>query len=151
MAPADVIAERRPARVLAIDDSDDEYDLIALALARVPVPIELRRARDGVEALDLLRAAVAEGTPLPELILLDLNMPRMTGFELLEQAKADPALRHLPVVVLSTSSAPADVVRSYRLCAASYVVKPIVFADLVTMLTKLVDYWFRLVKLPGRG
>jgi two-component system cell cycle response regulator len=113
---------------------------------------ELRFVRNGVELLAYLRrrAAFAEPSesPRPGLILLDLNMPCMDGREALREIKADPELRPIPVVVLTTSRAPEDVTRCYELGAASYIVKPVTFEALVKVMDALSTYWLRVVSLP---
>jgi CheY-like chemotaxis protein len=90
-------------------------------------------------------------TPLPNLILLDLNMPRKDGREALREIKANPKLRHIPVVVLTTSSSDGDVFRSYDIGANSYITKPVTFDSLVDLLNTLGKYWFSVVRLPHEG
>jgi CheY-like chemotaxis protein len=89
--------------------------------------------------------------PRPDLILLDLNMPRKDGREALHEIKADPALRRIPVVVLTTSKTEQDVLRSYDLGANSYITKPVTFDSLVEVVRTLGQYWFEIVELPGDG
>ena len=105
-------------------------------------------ARDGVEALELLQAG-PEMDYRPDLILLDINMPRMNGLELLNVLKTDPALRTIPVVVLTTSSAEEDILRSYQSHASSYVVKPIDFEQFFSAIQALGRYMLTIVRLPG--
>ena len=113
----------------------------------------LRFVADGVELLDYLRRrgayADAESAPWPGVILLDLNMPRMDGREALEEIKRDPQLRRIPVVVMTTSAAEEDILRSYDLGAASFITKPITFEGLVAVMRGLGAYWIELVQLPS--
>jgi len=89
-----------------------------------------------------------KGTPLPGLILLDLNMPRKDGREALAEVKSDPNLRHIPIVVMTTSNAETDVVRSYDLGVNSFITKPVTFSGLVDVMRSLANYWFKIVRLP---
>lgn len=134
--------------VMADDDKDDQ--LLAIdAFESAKLTNELHTVDDGVELLKFLRR---EGeyadAPRPGLVLLDLNMPRMDGREALEQIKADPDLRRIPVVVLTTSKAEADLVRSYDLGAASFITKPVTFPGLVEVIRSLGRYWLEIVEVP---
>lgn len=112
--------------ILVVDDDDADTLMIEEALATAQVPPVTQRARDGREALDLLRSAPGEPAEgLPDLILLDLNMPRMGGLQLLEEIKVDPQLQAIPVVVLTTSDAHPDILASYRHHASAFVTKPL--------------------------
>jgi two-component system, chemotaxis family, response regulator Rcp1 len=107
--------------------------------------------KDGVEAMQFLRREGEYGdAPAPDLILLDLNLPRMSGREVLEQVKEDPGLRRIPVVVLTTSEAEEDVVRSYELHANAYVRKPVDFDQFTEVVRLIEDFWFTVVKLPPK-
>lgn len=146
-------ATRGPITILYADDDPDDRMLARDALAESRLANRLEMVEDGAELLAYLhregRFADPALSPRPGLILLDLNMPRMGGREALEQIKTDPDLRRIPVVVLTTSNAETDIVRSYDLGAASYVVKPITFDGLVSILRDLGRYWFEVVALPG--
>ena len=96
-------------------------------------------------------AAGSEAAPAPGIILLDLNMPKLDGREALAEIKADPALRPIPIVVLTTSSAGADVLRSYELGVNSFITKPVTFAGLVEVMQAFSRYWFEIVELPARA
>lgn len=109
-----------PVSVLLVEDNPDHATLAKLVISRLDEVREVRVASDGVQALELLRLG-----PLPDLILLDLRLPRLDGFSVLERLRDDPALRHLPVVVLSTSPAEIDRVRSATLGATAYLRKPL--------------------------
>jgi two-component system, response regulator len=137
--------------LLAEDDADDRL-LVKEALAEGRVVNDLRYVEDGEELLDYLRRqgryADPETSPRPGLVLLDLNMPRKDGREALREIKSDPALRAIPVVVLTTSRAEEEVYRSYDLGASSFIAKPVSFEGLVEVMRGLGRYWFEIVDLP---
>ena len=137
--------------LMADDDSDDR--LLALeAMHESRVLNELHFVEDGVQLLDYLRGKedFRDRTlyPMPGLILLDLNMPKMDGREALAEIKADPRLRRIPVVILTTSKAEEDMVKGYDLGAASYITKPVTFDALVELMRTLGKYWVEFVELP---
>jgi CheY-like chemotaxis protein len=138
--------------LLAEDDADDRL-LIKEALAEGRVLNELRAVEDGEELLDYLRRqgryADPETSPRPGLVLLDLNMPRKDGREALREIKADPDLKRIPVVVMTTSKAEEDIVRSYDLGASSYITKPVTFERLVELMKVMGRYWIEFVELPS--
>lgn len=127
----------RPERFLLIDDNLHDQVLAREAFEELCPDCHLTVASDGPEALTLLRAA----TELPEVILLDVNMPRMNGFEVLQALKADPRLRLIPVVMLSTSSAGADITEAYTLHASSYLVKAEDFGAFLEQIEAFLAYW----------
>jgi CheY-like chemotaxis protein len=140
-----------PLLLLAEDDSDDRL-LVKDALDECQWRAELRCVANGEELLDyLLRRGTYAGadSPRPGLILLDLNMPRKDGRQALREIKADPVLRRIPVVILTTSKADADIHTSYDLGASSFISKPVQFEDLVSVIRLLGQYWFNAVKLPA--
>jgi len=107
--------------------------------------------RDGVEALDFLNHRNGHAAaPRPDLILLDLNLPRKNGREVLSEIKSDPMLCHIPVVILTTSAAEEDVLKSYDLHANSYITKPVELNELLHVLRSIEDYWLSVVTLPGK-
>ena len=138
-----------PIEILMIEDNPDDVELTREALRDAKVLNDIHVAGDGIEGLAFLRR---EGeyahAPRPDLILLDLNMPRMDGRELLEVIKADEELKSIPVVVLTTSAAEADVLRSYRLHANCYITKPVDFEQFVKIVRLIEEFWFTVVKLP---
>lgn len=137
--------------VLADDDQDDQL-LLQEAFRATTFPNELVITNDGVELLEYLAQQDETGRPQwPDLILLDLNMPRMDGREALSMIKSNPTLRSIPVVVLTTSSDERDIVKSYTLGANSYIKKPVNFSDLISIVEHLNRYWFSMVELPVRG
>lgn len=138
--------------LMAEDDAEDRM-LVSDAWTESRLANELRFVKDGEELMDYLRrqgAFAAPATaPRPDLILLDLNMPRKDGRECLAEIKADPALRLIPVVVLTSSKAEEDIVRSYNHGVNSYITKPVTFDKLVETIRALGKYWFEIVTLPG--
>ncbi len=143
--------KKDPVVILLADDDPDDRELTQRALQRSRVRNTVRCVEDGEELLEYLRK---EGryadvdAPRPGLILLDLNMPRMDGREALEQIKKDPKLRKVPVVVLTTSDAEQDIVRSYDLGVNAFVTKPVTFEGLADVIRVMSDFWFEIVRLP---
>ena len=139
-------------RILLAEDDDDDYFLTCQALQDNRLLNEVTRVKDGEELMDYLRHhgvyLKAKRALEPSLILLDLNMPKMDGREALREIKSDPKLRHIPVVVLTTSRAEEDVVRSYQLGVNSFITKPVTFQGLVDAMKALGRYWFEVVELP---
>ena len=139
-------------RLLMAEDDLEDQMLVRKAFAQAHLVNEMTIVSDGEELLDYLyRRPPYEEAHRPDLLLLDLNMPRKDGREALSEIKADPLLRAIPVVVLTTSSADEDIVRSYDLGVNSYIQKPVTFPKLVELVTELGNYWFKIVKLPPNG
>lgn len=135
--------------VLLVEDNPGDVLLTEEAFQEMSATVHLHVVGDGVAAMQFLRREEAySDAPLPDLILLDLNLPTMTGSEVLEFIKDDPELRRIPVVILTTSSAESDVVRCYDLHANCYVTKPIDFDDFASALRLVNDFWTRVAKLP---
>jgi CheY-like chemotaxis protein len=138
--------------LLYADDDADDRMLTKEALDASLLNNDLRFVEDGEQLMDYLkrrgRFSDPATSPRPGMILLDLNMPRMDGREAIHAIKADPDLRRIPIVVLTTSQAEMDIVRSYDLGANSYVVKPVTFDGLVEVMKTLGRYWFEIVQLP---
>ena len=144
--------ERRSITILLAEDDPDDRMLVEDAVAEGRLVNELRCVEDGEELMDYLhQRGKYAGAPRPGLILLDLNMPKKDGREALREIKADPSLRQIPVVVLTTSKAEEDVFRSYDLGANSFVTKPVTFKSLVELMKTLGRYWLEIVELPGGG
>lgn len=137
--------------LLAEDDPDDQY-LISEACDESGVATQLFIVQDGEELLDYLhqrgKYTDPDQWPRPNLILLDLNMPRMDGREALVEIKAQPELRRIPVVVLTTSQAEEDILRSYDLGVSGFITKPVKFSGLLDVMKKLSAYWLNTVELP---
>lgn len=140
--------------ILVVEDSDEHFEAVRRAFEKAGITNPVRRCGDGDEALDYLfrRGAYGEpsAAPRPAVVLLDLNLPGTDGREVLDQLKADEALRVLPVVVLSTSSSQGDIELCYRTGASSYIVKPVRFDDFLKTVKNLKSYWFDTVALPVR-
>lgn len=140
-----------PIDILLVEDDPGDVLMTREAFEHHKIRNELHVASDGVEALEFLnRQGRFERAPRPGLILLDLNLPRKDGRELLGEIKQDPDLRTIPVVVLTTSEADEDIVRSYDLHANAYVTKPVDFDKFVEVVRKIDDFWVTVVKLPHR-
>ena len=141
-----------PITILIAEDDPDDQLLTREALAESRIANEVRFVNDGQELLDYLRQVdryAQPPAPRPDLILLDLNMPRKDGREALAEIKADHDLRSIPVVILTTSKADEEVQRAYNLGANSFIVKPVSFSDLVNAVQLLTAYWFSIVRLPN--
>lgn len=146
---------RRSITILLADDDEEDRAMTEEALKESRLANEVRFVADGEELTDyLFRRGGYEDparSPLPGLILLDLNMPKKDGREVLAELKGDPQLRQIPVVVLTTSKAEEDIVRSYDLGVNSFITKPVTFEGLVEAMTVFTQYWFEIVALPGNG
>lgn len=144
-----------PITILLADDDEDDRLMTRDALREARLHNDLRTVVDGVELLEYLRSEGAYtqpgSAPWPGLVLLDLNMPRMDGREALREIKDDPDLRTLPVVVLTTSKAEEDIVRTYELGVNSFISKPITFLGLVEVMKAFSRYWLEIVDLPPQS
>jgi two-component system response regulator len=144
----------RAVTILMADDDEDDRLLTRDALNESKVLNEFYSVEDGIELMKYLRREAKYSDdmlyPQPSLILLDLNMPRMDGREALALIKADPSLRSIPVIILTTSKAEEDMLRGYELGAASYITKPVTFEKLVELMKSLGRYWIEFVELPNR-
>ena len=139
----------RPIEILLVEDNPGDVRLTREALAEAKVRNNLAVANDGVEALAYLRREPPhENATRPDLVLLDLNLPRKDGREVLAAIKADPDLRRLPVVVLTTSAAEQDILESYNLYANCYITKPVDLDQFLAIVTSIEDFWLTIVKLP---
>lgn len=140
----------RPVEILLVEDNPGDVDLTLEALEDAKMRNNVSVARDGQEALDFLRRKEGfEDTPRPDLILLDLNLPRKDGREVLATIKEDPDLKRIPVVVLTTSTDEKDVLEAYEHRANAYIVKPVDFGQFFKAVRSLEDFWLTVVKLPG--
>lgn len=146
---------RRPLTILIADDDIEDQMLLADAFGESQLINDLRFVDDGEQLLEYLRQqgryADPATAPRPGVILLDLNMPRKDGREALQEIKADPTLRQIPIIVLTTSWAEEDIFRSYDLGVNSFITKPVTFGGLVEVLHMVRKYWFELVELPPLG
>ena len=141
----------RPVEILLVEDSPSDTDLTIEALQDGDLPCNLSHVEDGVEAMEFLgrRNSYAEA-PRPDLILLDLNLPRKDGREVLAELKSDPDLRTIPVVVLTTSKDDRDISQAYRLQANCYIAKPVDFKQFVSVLRAIEHFWLEVAALPAK-
>jgi chemotaxis family two-component system response regulator Rcp1 len=145
-------SKRQLVEILLVEDNQSDVLLTRIAMQQCKIANNLHVAVDGVEALAFLRREGKHAqAPRPDLILLDLNLPRMDGRELLGVIKDDPNFKMIPVVVLTTSDVEVDVVRSYELHANAYVTKPLDMDEFIRIVKGVDDFWFGIVRLPSRG
>ncbi len=143
--------EVRPVDILLVEDNPGDVRLTKEALKDAKVLNEIFIARDGVEAMEFLhRKGQFSNVPLPDLILLDLNLPRKDGRQVLAEIKEDPILKHIPVVVLTTSKADEDIIKTYNLHANAYITKPVDLNRFAEIIHILNEFWFTIVKLPPK-
>ena len=144
---------RQPITILMADDDPDDRLMTQEAFAECRLRNPLKFVTDGEELLDYLNRRAPydddQAYPMPGLVLLDLNMPRKDGREVLREIKADPRLQSIPVVILTTSKAEEDVVRSYKDGVNSFISKPVTFAALIDVVQTLGKYWLQVVDLPS--
>ena len=141
--------DSRPIDILMVEDSIDDIEITIEALKSTKINNNLISVRDGIEAMALLRREGEFADAVrPDLILLDLNMPRMDGRQVLEQIKSDPDLQKIPVVVLTTSEAEEDVLKAYELHANCYITKPVGIDQFIKVVQSIEDFWFSVVRLP---
>ena len=142
----------RPIQILLVEDSPSDAELTLTALKMAKVVNQVSHVEDGVEAMEFLRQ---EGkyaqSQRPDLILLDLNLPRKDGREVLEEMKGNPDFQLIPVVILTTSQAEQDIIRSYKLHANCYITKPVDFKQFMHVVKSIEEFWLTIVKLPARG
>lgn len=137
-------------RVMLVEDDPGDAGLVKAAFASSRFSCLIEHISDGVEAMKRLRAMAAEGpSSLPDLVLLDLNMPRKSGHEVLAEMKADDDLKDVPVVVLTTSDAERDVAAAYHSGASGFVTKPVDVDALFESIQGILEYWFGLMRLPA--
>jgi chemotaxis family two-component system response regulator Rcp1 len=140
----------RPGHILLVEDCASDVRMIVNILRQRSDTSEIHSVVDGEEAMAFLRGQGRyAGAPRPDLIILDLNLPRRDGREVLAEVKADDDLKVIPVVVFTTSTSDVDIAGSYRLHANSYVAKPVGFDDFVGAVRGIEDFWLSLVRLPG--
>jgi CheY-like chemotaxis protein len=142
----------RPAEILLVEDNVGDAELTREALADAKINNNLHVVQDGIEALEYLRRQGRHAdAPRPDLILLDLNLPKKDGREVLAEIKADESLRVIPVVVLTTSKADEDIMKSYQQHVNSYITKPVDFAGFVKVVKSIECFWFSVVVLPPKA
>jgi two-component system, chemotaxis family, response regulator Rcp1 len=140
----------RSVEVLLVEDSPGDVRLTREVFREANLDIHLHVATDGLEAMAFLRhEGLHQDAPRPDLILLDLNLPKMDGREVLAQIKSDESLRTIPTVILTTSESQADIVKSYQLQANCYLNKPVLLEGFENLVKSINDFWLTKVKLPG--
>ncbi|MEG4963417.1 MULTISPECIES: response regulator [unclassified Microcoleus] len=139
----------RPIEILLIEDSPSDADLAIEALGQGKILNNLHFVEDGVEAMKFLRRKEPYlSVPRPDLILLDLNLPKKSGVEVLTEIKTDQSLKLIPVVILSTSAAQEDIIKSYSLHANCYITKPVDFVQFTKVIRLIEEFWLAVVQLP---
>ncbi|MBL7647157.1 MAG: response regulator [Candidatus Hydrogenedentes bacterium] len=137
-------------KVFLVEDNDDDVFVILKAISQSGVTVETEVAEHGEALLAALRERDEAHQTLPNIILLDINMPRLDGYEVIRALKADPRLCHIPVLFLTTTSRKEDVQRAFESGASSFFSKPADFEDLVRLMEHILIYWKRVTRLPGR-
>jgi CheY-like chemotaxis protein len=140
----------RSIEVLLVEDNLGDVELTTLALEESNLSVNLNVVEDGTAAMEFLRHRNDKYTnsPHPDLILLDLNLPKMSGHEVLAEIKSDEALKRIPVVVLTTSQAEEDILKAYNFYASAYIAKPAGFNQFLGVVRSIEDFWFSTVRLP---
>jgi CheY-like chemotaxis protein len=142
----------RPIEILLVEDNPGDARLTREAFSQGTVRTNMHHARDGEQAIAFLRRQSGfQDAPTPDLVILDLNLPRRGGREVLEDIKGDPALRQIPVLVLTSSQAQEDVLNSYRLHANCFITKPGDLETLIQVAQSIEQFWFKLVRLPSKS
>lgn len=144
--------DQPPIDILLVEDNDDDILLTEEAFSEGKLVNVVHAVRDGEEAMEYLRRqGQYADVKLPGLVLLDINMPKMSGLEVLEEIKKDPELKHLPVVILTTSERENDIVKSYESGACSFIRKPVKLSDFREALRQFELYWALVARIPGTG
>lgn len=137
----DIRADER-IQVLQVEDDDDHAMIVSRLLQHARIPVDIHRAKDGLEAMEYLNSIkMRQEKDLPQIILLDLKIPKKDGFEILSEIKGDPQLKSIPVVILTTSSVEQDKVKAYEYYANSYLIKPMNLNSFKRMVEELISYW----------
>lgn len=138
-----------PVKILLVEDNEGDILLTTEALQECKIPNQLQILRDGSEALYfLITVAKQRARDLPDLILLDINLPKKNGHEVLESVKNHPELKHIPIIILTTSSSETDILRAYQKHANCYITKPLEIGEFLNITTKIEEFWLSIVRLP---
>ena len=135
-------------KILLVEDSPSDVRLIREALKETPVPVQITVAQDGVEAMEYLRSTELGNSVRPDLVLLDLNLPRKNGREVLAEVKSSPGLKQIPVLVMTSSRADEDIAQAYSLNANCYITKPGDLQEYINVVRAIEDFWFLTATLP---
>ena len=135
-------------KILLVEDSPSDVRLIREALKETPVPVQITVAQDGVEAMDYLHSTEVGASVRPDLVLLDLNLPRKNGREVLAEVKSSPNLKQIPVLVMTSSRADEDIAQAYSLNANCYITKPGDLQEYINVVRAIEDFWFLTATLP---
>lgn len=139
----------RPIHILLVEDNEGDIMLTTEALQNAKIIINLSVVKDGKEAIDFVcRRGKYTGADLPDLLLLDINLPKKNGHEVLKYIKEDEKLKHIPVIMLTTSSSERDINSSYNDYANCYIIKPVEVTDFITVISTIENFWISIVKLP---
>jgi two-component system, chemotaxis family, response regulator Rcp1 len=143
------LARSRPAEILLAEDNGNDVELTRQGFKKCKLLLNLHHVKDGVECMAFLRKEGKYSTaPTPDLLLLDINMPRMDGREVLAEMVADETLNAIPVVVLTTSAQDEEILKMYKLRCSSYIIKPVDFDQFLHVVRSIAEYWFTVVVLP---
>lgn len=146
-----MISRKRPSDVLLVEDNPSDVYLTQVAFRRSRTESEIHVVEDGIQAMAFLRRELPyANAPRPDLVLLDLNLPRKDGYKVLAEMKADPELCVIPVIVLTTSTAEADIARCYENHANCYIAKPVDFDEFERVIQEVESFWFQCATLPRR-
>lgn len=138
----------RSLRILLVDDSPSDVRLIREAMKEAPIPVQVTVARDGIEAMEFLQQARLGMAMRPDLVLLDLNLPRKNGREVLAEIKGSPELRQIPVIIMTSSRSDDDIEQAYSLNANCYITKPSDLEEYVNVVRSIENFWFMTATLP---
>jgi chemotaxis family two-component system response regulator Rcp1 len=142
----------RPINILLVEDNPGDVELTEDALRRSKVTTRVSVVNDGEDAMEYLRRQSSyQDESIPDLVLLDLNLPKKDGMEVLKEMREDPCLRHIPVVILTTSEAERDILASYKLGANCFISKPVDLNEFRKVVESIDDFWFTIVKLPNNS
>lgn len=138
-----------PIKILLVEDNEGDILLTTEALEDAKISNSLKVIRDGASLLVYLKEVAEKSTSeLPDLILLDINLPKLNGHEVLKAVKSNKLLKHIPIIMLTTSSSESDILKSYQEFASCYLIKPIEVGDFLQVVKKIEDFWLSIVKLP---
>jgi CheY-like chemotaxis protein len=143
------LVSTRPAEILLVEDNENDVELTRQGFKKCKLLLNLHHVKDGVECMAFLRKqGKYSAAPTPDLLLLDMNMPRMDGREVLAEMVADDTLNAIPVVILTTSAQDEEILKMYKLRCSSYIIKPIDFDQFLNVTRSIAEYWFTIVVLP---